>query len=303
MKKVLVICGGFSGERDVSLVSGQKAAQALQKCGYQVILHDLTSSRQLLRVLESEKPDVVFNALHGNWGEDGTIQSFLDLLQIPYTHSGREASFIGMNKILTKYICLENNIKTPRFETMTFGEFQQKGSTFSYPYVVKPTNDGSSIGVFIVRSPEDVQKVFYKSEDRPLLIEPYIPGKEITVSVINDRACGVTELEPTEAFYDYTAKYTNGKTKHILPAKIPEEAKQTAMLYAEKLHRLLGCHFISRSDLRYNETDGVVLLEINTNPGLTPLSLVPEQAKYIGLSYEELCSQLVENAQCCKIAS
>ncbi len=303
MKKVLVVCGGFSNERDVSLVSGQKVAQTLKKCGYQVVLHDLTSSDQLLRVLESEKPDVVFNALHGSWGEDGTIQSFLDLLQIPYTHSGREASFIGMNKVLTKYICLENNIKTPPFETMTFAEFKQKGSSFPFPYVVKPTNDGSSIGVFIVRSQEDVQKVVYQDENRLLMIEPYIPGIEITTAVINDHACGVTELEPVEGFYDYTAKYTNGKTRHILPARIPEEAKQKAMHDAEKLHRLIGCRFISRSDFRYNENDGVVLLEINTNPGLTPLSLVPEQAKYIGLSYEELCSQLVENAQCCKIAS
>lgn len=301
MKKVLVLSGGFSAEREVSLVSGKGAAAALRTCGYKVVEHDLTSAAELLNVLQTEKPDVVFNALHGNWGEDGAIQAFFDVMQIPYTHSGMEASLLGMNKMATKQICRQNHIKTADGEIMRYAEYQKNGTTVPYPYVVKPCQDGSSVGVFIVRTPQDAKQVFYDDPQREILIEKYIPGQEITVAVIDGKACAVTELKPQTNFYDYQAKYTNGVTRHILPAEIPAQAAAEAMTYAEKIHNLLGCHTISRSDFRYNETDGVVFLEINTNPGLTPLSLLPEQAKYIGISYEQLCAKLVENAQCRKI--
>ena len=300
-KKVLVLSGGFSAEREVSLISGKGVAAALRNKGYQVVEHDLQSGAELFKVLSQEKPDAVFNALHGNWGEDGEIQGFLDLLQIPYTHSGLEASLIGMNKLLCKILCAENEIKTASYQAMTYAEFKQNGTKLSYPYVVKPQNDGSSVGVFIVQNEADKAKVFYDDENHPLLVEKYIKGKEITVAVLDGKACGVTELRPQVEFYDYQAKYTDGMTHHVLPAEIPEDAAKTAMAYAESVHRLLKCNTVSRSDFRYNEEDGVVFLEVNTNPGLTPLSLVPEQAKHIGISYEDLCQKLVERARCRKI--
>lgn len=301
IKKVLVLKGGFSAEREVSLVSGAGVSSALKNCGYEVVEHDLVSSYDFIDTIKNEKPDVVFNALHGNWGEDGSIQALLDLLQIPYTHSGMQASLLGMNKHLTKQICLENGIKTAHYEKTTFKEFKEKGTSLSYPYVVKPQNDGSSVGVFIVKNDEDKNHVFYEDDNRELLVEQFIEGKEITVSVLEDKSLAVTELKPNTDFYDYAAKYTNGATTHILPADIPEKAYQTAMENALKIHKLLKCNTVSRSDFRYNTKDGVVFLEINTNPGMTPLSLVPEQAKYVGISYEELCKKLVENATCRKI--
>lgn len=300
-KKVLVLKGGFSSERDVSLVSGKGVAKALKNCDYNVIEHDLTSIPDFIKTLENEKPDVVFNALHGNWGEDGAIQSFLDLLQIPYTHSGMEASLLGMNKQITKQICVENNIKTAAYEAMTFKEYKEKGTAVLYPYVVKPRNDGSSVGVYIVKTDEDRKKVFYEEDDREILVEKFIDGKEITVAVIDDKPIAVTELKPLTEFYDYAAKYTDGITTHVLPANIDKDAYNTAMDYALKVHKLLKCNTLSRSDFRYNPEDGVVFLEINTNPGMTPLSLVPEQAKFVGMSYEDVCKKLVENAKCRKI--
>ena len=301
IKKVLVLKGGFSAEREVSLVSGSGVCSALKNCGYEVIEHDLVSAYDLIDIIKNEKPDVVFNALHGNWGEDGSIQALLDLLQIPYTHSGMQSSLLGMNKHITKQICIENGIKTASYENITFKEFKKKGTSLSYPYVVKPQNDGSSVGVFIVKNDEDKNQIFYEDDNRELLVEQFIEGQEITVSVLEDKALAVTELKPNTDFYDYTAKYTNGATTHILPANIPGDAYQTAMEYALKIHQLLKCNMVSRSDFRYNTKDGVVFLEINTNPGMTPLSLVPEQAKYVGVSYEELCKKLVENATCRKI--
>lgn len=300
-KKILVLSGGFSAEREVSAVSGKGVAQALRECGYDVVEHDLTSAYKLLEALQAEKPDAVFNALHGNWGEDGEIQGFLDMLQIPYTHSGLAASFLGMNKLLTKEICRLNGIKTADYQTLTYGEFKKRGTFMDFPYVLKPQSDGSSVGVFIVKNKKDESVVCYDDDACELLAEKYIAGKEITVAVIDGKACGVTELRPQTGFYDYNAKYSNGATMHILPAEIDERAAKTAMEYAEKIHRLLGCNTVSRSDFRYNDKDGVVFLEINTNPGMTPLSLVPEQAEYVGISYQELCKKLVENAACRKI--
>lgn len=302
-KKVLVVMGGFSSEREVSLVTGKGAYDALQKLGYEVIAHDLCDAINFIQAIKQHKPDVVFNALHGNWGEDGEVQGLLDMLQVPYTHSGLRASAVGMDKDLTKWICHANAIKIAFGEKTTIKDFLQNGTMIAMPYVIKPVSDGSSVGVFIINEEKDLLKVEYEDENREILIEKFIEGQEITVSVINGKALAVTELRPKQGFYDYNSKYTSGMTEHIIPANIPEAAAHTAMRYAEKLHKALGCNTISRCDMRYNDKDGVVMLEINTNPGMTPLSLVPEQFKYIGGSYEELCRILVEGAKCRKIKS
>lgn len=301
-KKVLVLMGGFSAEREVSLSSGQDIANALKKKGYEALAYDLTDVWKFIEVLKKEKPDVVFNGLHGNWGEDGEIQALLDLLQIPYTHSGMRASAIGMDKYMTKIVAQNCGIKVAPSEKMLVRDFLKNGTAVPFPYVVKPVSDGSSVGVFIVESPEDLQKVKYNDLDNEILIEKFIPGQELTVMCLEGKAYVVTELRASNEFYDYKAKYTNGMTRHILPAEIPPEIAETCKSYAEKLHCALGCNTVSRVDLRYNPADGAVLLEINTNPGMTSLSLVPEQARYAGIGYEELCAKLVENAVCRKLA-
>ena len=300
-KKVLVLMGGFSAEREVSLSSGKDIADALITKGYDVILYDLQDTWDFVAVLKKEKPDVVFNGLYGNWGEDGAIQGMLDLLQIPYTHSGMHASLVGMDKHLTKYIAKTCGIRVAQSQKMTARQFFSNGTIVPMPYVVKPVSDGSSVGVFIVRDQEDILKVKYKDIDREIMVEKYIPGRELTVMCLEDKAYVVTELKAGNEFYDYNAKYTNGVTEHVLPAEIPYEVSEICKAYAEKLHQALGCNAVSRVDLRWNEEDGVVLLEINTNPGMTSLSLVPEQAKYVGISYADLCAKLVEGAKCRKM--
>lgn len=301
VKKVLVVVGGFSAEREVSLSSGENIAAALKSKGYKVVLYDLKDAWDFVDTLRREKPDVVFNGLYGNWGEDGTIQGMLDMLQVPYTHSGMKASAIGMDKYLTKYVAQKCGIRVAQSQKMTVREFFKNGTVIPMPYVVKPVSDGSSVGVFIVQTSEDILKVKYKNLDREVLVEKYIPGHELTVMCLEDKAYVVTELIATGDFYNYKAKYTGGMTQHILPAKIPYEVAEICKAYAEKLHQVLGCRMVSRVDFRWNEKDGVVLLEINTNPGMTKLSLVPEQAKYAGIDYATLCAKLVENAKCRKI--
>ena len=297
-KKVLILVGGFSSEREVSLSAGVDIEKALQSKGYETVLYDLQNAWDFVKVLQKEKPDVVFNGLYGNWGEDGSIQGMLDLLQVPYTHSGMMASAVGMDKHLTKYVAKTCGIRVAQSQKMTAREFFKNGTIVPMPYVVKPVSDGSSVGVFIVREQEDILKVKYKNIDREVLVEKYIPGHELTVMCLEDKAYVVTELKAGNEFYDYNAKYTNGKTEHVLPAEIPYEVSEICKAYAEKLHQALGCNTVSRVDLRWNEEDGVVLLEINTNPGMTSLSLVPEQAKYAGISYADLCAKLVEGAKC-----
>lgn len=298
MKKVMVIMGGLSSEREVSLVSGKGATEALKKCGYEVYPFDFKNGYELFEELKRVKPDVVFNALHGNFGEDGCIQGFLDVLQIPYTHSDVNASAIGMNKQATKEIAVSLGINVAQSQTMTFAKFKQKGTRIDLPYVLKPVSDGSSVGVFIIKDDKDLVGVNYKNENLEILVEKFIAGKELTCAVIDGKSYVVTELRAKEDFYNYEAKYTNGMTEHILPAPIPDDIAETIKTFSQRIHQALNCNTVSRSDFRYNEEDGVVFLEINTNPGLTPLSLVPEQAKYIGISYEELCKKLVENATC-----
>lgn len=301
-KKVLVIMGGFSAEKEVSITSGKGIETALKKLGYEVISHILVDSNKLIEIIKKEKPDVVFNALHGNWGEDGEIQGLLDMLQIPYTHSGLKASAIGMDKNITKLVCNSIGIKVPEGEKMTFADFCQFGTGIDYPYVIKPVSDGSSVGVYIIRSATDLEKVDFSDINTEILIEKYIEGQELTVAVLQGKALTVTEMCPKKGFYDYHAKYTDGATMHIIPAKIPQNVFDNAKQLAEKLHKELGCKTVSRSDFRYNKKDGLVLLEINTAPGMTPLSLVPEQYAHTGGTYEKLCQILVEEASCRKIS-
>lgn len=300
-KKVLVVMGGFSAERDVSLTSGKGIAAALQQEGYEVVSHDLTDVYKFVETLRSEKPDVVFNALHGNWGEDGEIQGLLDMLQIPYTHSGLQASAVGMDKNLTKLVAHSLGIKVPMGEKTTYKKFIEEGTIITMPYVIKPVSDGSSVGVYIIKNEDDLKNVRFDNENREILVEKYIEGRELTVSVLEGKALTITEMRPKEGFYDYKAKYTDGMTDHVIPAPIPEADFNTALRYAEKMHKALDCKTVSRCDFRYNEQDGVVLLEINTAPGMTPLSLVPEQYVYCGGTYGKLCRILVEEASCRKM--
>ncbi len=295
-KKVLLLYGGYSAERNISISSAENIYTALTQKGHTVIKHDLTDIWQFLEVVKKEKPNVIFNGLYGNWGEDGTIQGLLDLLQIPYTHSGLKASALGMDKRLTKILASERGVKVAKGYETTMAEFQKNGTNFPYPYVVKPVSDGSSVGVFIVHNADDAQKVHYDDNKTPILIEKYITGQELTCMCLNGKSYVVTELKASNEFYDYEAKYTDGFTQHILPAQIPNEVAETCKRYSEIVFHALECNAVARCDFRYNPNDGVVLLEINTNPGMTALSLVPEQAKYAGISYADLCDLLVQKA-------
>ena len=299
-EKVLLVYGGFSAEREVSLSSKNDIASALKNKGYTVIEHDLTDVWAFLDILKNEKPDVIYNGLYGNWGEDGEIQGLLDMLQIPYTHSGLKASALGMDKYLTKLLASAAGVKVAQGEKTTAAAYLQNGTKVPYPYVVKPVCDGSSVGVYIVHNAEEAKNVTYTDSNLPLLIEQYIAGRELTAMCLNGKANVITELKTDCSFYDYQAKYTSGKTHHILPAELPEDVAETCKRYTETVYKALGCRSVARCDFRYNEKDGVVLLEINTNPGMTALSLVPEQAKYLEISFEDLCDILVKNAACRK---
>lgn len=300
-RKILFLYGGFSAEREVSISAKDDIENALKSKGYDVISFNLSDTRELLEIINKTKPDVVFNGLYGNWGEDGEIQALLDMLQIPYTHSSAKASMLGMDKNLSKIIAEQNGVKTAKGTKTTYTEYLKNGTEIKYPYVVKPVADGSSVGVFIVKNKQDESKVKYDNPQTDILIEKYIAGRELTVMCLEGKAHIVTELKAQNEFYDYSAKYTSGITQHILPAPLNKDITDVCLRYAEIMHRAIGCNTLSRCDFRYNPEDGVVFLEINTNPGMTKLSLVPEQAKYVGISYADLCEKLVKNATCRKM--
>jgi D-alanine-D-alanine ligase len=300
-KRIAVLMGGWSAEREVSLVSGAACADALESRGHDVTRVDLQRDLGALLAALEPRPDVVFNGLHGRWGEDGNIQGVLNILDIPYTHSGVLASSVAMDKPLAKQLFEAAGISCPGGEIVT-PEDIRAGRVMAPPYVVKPIDEGSSVGVHIVQEGDNALPLDVLPSGRPVLVEPYIPGRELTVSVMGDRALGVTELRPHTGFYDYTAKYTDGKTTHLCPAPVPDEIAQKAMDYAVRAHKALGCRGVSRADFRYDDTTkdpgDLYMLEVNTQPGMTPLSLVPEQAAHAGISFEDLMEWMVENAAC-----
>jgi D-alanine-D-alanine ligase len=299
-KRVAVLMGGWSAERDVSLDSGKACAAALRECGHEVTEINLTRDlQQLLKVLEP-RPDVVFNALHGRYGEDGTVQAVLNILQIPYTHSGLLASAIAMDKVQAKKLLADAGIPSPEGTVVTRRDLE-RGSPFEPPYVIKPVNEGSSVGVQIVPDAKTSLDLSLWSEGQNLLVEKFIPGRELTVAVMGNKALGVTELKPKSGFYDYEAKYTNGETKHMYPAMVDETIAEEAMLFAERAHRVFRCSGVTRSDFRYDDTNGepgnLYILEVNTQPGMTSLSLVPEQAAAAGISFASLVDWMVDQAR------
>ncbi len=302
---VAVLKGGWSAERDVSLVSGAKCAEALRAEGYRVSEVDVDET--VASVLSALKPDVVFNALHGRWGEDGCVQGLLELLRIPYTHSGVRASAAAMDKPMAKRLFHDAGIACPEGMVMDRHALGDK-HPMPPPYVVKPVTEGSSVGVFIVRQGDNAPPAQIAADDwafgDTVLVERYIPGHELTVAVMGDRALAVTEIVPETKFYDYQAKYAAGGSRHVIPAEIDAQVYQHAMEVALTAHQLLGCRGVSRADFRYDNSvtgrDGLYLLEINTQPGMTPTSLVPEQAAYLGISFGTLCRWLVEDASCAR---
>ena len=300
---IVVLMGGWSAERPVSLMSGNGVADALEERGFTNVTR-VDMDRNVAQVLAGIRPDVVFNALHGTPGEDGTVQGMLDLMQIPYTHSGLETSVIAIDKELTKMVLVPHGVRMPKGKIVESKSLYE-GDPMARPYVLKPVNEGSSVGVAIVTDQGNYGHPISARAEGPwmhfdrLLAEPFIKGRELTVSVMGDEAMCVTELKPKAGFYDFDAKYTDGLTEHVCPAEVPPNIAQAMMDMAVAAHRLLGCKGPSRSDFRWDDTQGeagIYLLEVNTQPGMTPLSLVPEQARQKGISYGELCERIVAEA-------
>ena len=299
---VAVLMGGWSAERSVSLSSGEGVAKALESRGHKVTRIDM--DRNVAQRLSQAGADVVFNALHGVPGEDGTVQGMMELMGLTYTHSGLATSVIAIDKQLTKQALVPHGIPMPG------GHIVDSASLFEAdpmprPYVVKPVNEGSSVGVAIVTQDGNYGSPIGRDVEGPwqhfdqLLAEPYIRGRELTTAVLGDEALLVTELRPKSGFYDFDAKYTDGMTEHVCPADIPNEIGEACKAIALRAHQLLGCRGASRSDFRWDDTQGVeglFLLEVNTQPGMTPLSLVPEQAAKLGIAYAELVERIVEDA-------
>ena len=293
---VVVLMGGLSGERQISFLSGQACSKALKKKGYKVI--NLDAKGYFAEKLKKLKPKIVFNALHGKYGEDGFTQSVLEFLKIPYTHSGVIASSLAMDKELSKLIFKKNKIKVPKYLVLEKGNESKLNKKIIFPAVIKPTNEGSSLGVYICKNLIQLKskyKKLIKKYDK-VIIEEYIPGKEVQVAVMGKKALGAIELIPKRRFYDYTAKYSNkAKTKHIMPAKVSKKKYQEVLNLAKKAHKVLGCRGITRSDFRFFKNK-FYLLETNTQPGMTKLSLVPEIAKYCGINFQDLVLWMIKDA-------
>jgi D-alanine-D-alanine ligase len=297
---VAVLMGGFSSEREVSLSTGKGCVEALERLGAKVSPVDV--GRDVAQVLAALKPDVALNVLHGRWGEDGCMQGVLEMLGIPYTHSGVLASALAMDKAKAKAVLKAAGVAVPggglfdRFEAA-------RDHVMDPPYVVKPNAEGSSVGVFLVFEgangpPQELAQPSWTYGEE-VMIEPYIAGKELAVAVMGDRALAVTEIVPRTGFYDFEAKYGEGGSSHVLPAPIPAGVADKALATAVQAHAALGCRGVTRSDFRYDDIkDVLVLLEVNTQPGMTPTSLVPEQAAYLGMGYDDLVKWIVEDASC-----
>jgi D-alanine-D-alanine ligase len=298
---VAVLMGGWSAEREVSLSSGKACAQALRQAGYKVTSVDV--KRDIATVLAEIKPDVVFNALHGRWGEDGTVQGILETLEIPYTHSGVLASAVAMHKEKSKSIFRSAGL--PVAESVLV-EIERAATShpMALPYVVKPVAEGSSVGVHIVplgaNGPVTTLVKERSLYGDKVMVERFVPGKELTCAVMGDVALGVIEIVPRVGFYDYEAKYSPGASNHVLPAPVPYDIYRRVQQYALAAHSALGCRGVSRADFRYNDTPGgeneLILLEVNTQPGMTGTSLVPELAQHAGHTFEQLVTWIVEDA-------
>jgi len=301
-KRVAVLLGGRSAEREVSLVSGRACAKALREEGFEAI--EIDAGGDLAMELAGLRPDMAFNALHGRWGEDGCVQGVLELLRIPYTHSGVLASALAMHKQRAKDVFRAAGLPLVKSIVVDRHEASRR-HVMEPPYVVKPVNEGSSVGVFIIR----------KGDNRPpgelgadtwslgddVMVEEFVPGRELTVAVMGGKALAVTEIVPKMEFYDYEAKYAEGGSAHVIPAKIPAPVSDEAMRIAEQAHAAIGCRGVSRTDFRYDDTGArhrLILLEVNTQPGMTPTSLVPEQAAYRGMDFRKLVRWIVEDASC-----
>jgi D-alanine-D-alanine ligase len=302
-KSVAVLMGGWSPEREVSLSSGSECAKALRARGYSVRLIDVGCDLQELLSVLKPYPEVIFNALHGVGGEDGTIQGVFEMLGIPYTHSGVLASALAMHKPTAKTIFRRGGLPVVEGVVARPAELAVQ-DPMPAPFVVKPTNQGSSVGVRIVRMNDNSwrEEITNWGFGREVLVERFVPGRELTVAVMGDRALGVCEIVPRGTFYDYTAKYSAGGSDHLTPAPIPAEAYERALDIGLHAHRLLGCRGVSRADLRYDDTMGglgeLYLLEVNSQPGMTPTSLVPDIARHVGIGFDDLVVWMVENARC-----
>ena len=294
--KVAVLMGGFSAEREVSLSSGRECAQALRVAGYTVV--EVDCGPDLAVQLLDIKPDVVFNALHGRWGEDGCVQGLLEWLHLPYTHSGVLASALAMDKQRTKEVYRAAGLPVVT-SVLAAREDVEKAHLLPPPYVVKPNNEGSSVGVYIVREGSNAPRL---ADTMPavVMVETYAPGREMTVTVMGTHALCVTDIV-TDGWYDYAAKYAPGGSRHVCPADIPDDISEACRDYALRAHRALGCRGVSRTDFRWDEARGLaglILLETNTQPGMTPTSLAPEQAAQAGVSFPDLCDWMVKDASC-----
>ncbi len=302
-KEVAVLMGGCSAEREVSLDSGRACAAALREAGYKVREIELRSDVGALLKGLSPRPDAVFNALHGRWGEDGCVQGLLELMGLPYSHSGVLASALAMDKVMAKRVVAMEGIISPEGKVARVEDVIRE-DILERPYVVKPIREGSSVGVRIVQQGDNeppLRADQWKSGEE-VLVERFIPGRELTVAVMGGRPLAVTEMRTRVGFYDYRAKYTEGVTEHILPAPIPQAITDEALSAAAAAHEALGCRGASRPGCAPDDTDGgdgrLYYLETNTQPGMTALSLVPEQANHLGISFPELCSWMVEHAAC-----
>ena len=298
---IVVLMGGLSGERKISLLTGKACSKALKKKGYKVV--DLDAKGYFVDELKQLKPKIVFNALHGKYGEDGFVQSILESLKIPYTHSGVLSSSLAMDKELSRLIFIKNNLKVPKYFLLQKDHQGNSNKKFNnkkikFPIVIKPINEGSSLGVSICKNKKQFTSKYKKLKENydRILVEEYIPGREIQVAVMGEKALGAIELVPRRQFYDYTAKYSNtAQTQHIMPAPLSPKKYKEILGLAKKAHKLLGCRGITRSDFRFFKNK-FYLLETNTQPGLTKLSLVPEIAQYCGIKFEDLIVWMTENA-------
>ncbi|MEM7268176.1 MAG: D-alanine--D-alanine ligase [Pseudomonadota bacterium] len=294
--RVAVLKGGLSAEREVSLVSGAECAKALREAGYQV--EEIDAGRDLAAQLSAARPDVVFNALHGRWGEDGCVQGLLELMRIPYTHSGVLASSLAMDKPKAKSVFAAAGV--PVMDSILASRAEVEAAhPMQPPYVVKPYNEGSSVGIYIVEENANGPAKLGANAPDTLMVETFAPGREMTTAVMGGRALAVTDIISNTGWYDYDAKYKAGGSDHVVPADIPEDVHNACMDYAVRCHEALGCKGVSRTDFRWDESkglDGLIVLEVNTQPGMTPTSLAPEQAAHCGISFPDLCAWMVEDA-------